>query len=59
MSDLHAKLALRRKGISGTRAGGIENNPAMSRISAMIPAPTLNDPVDSSATEEENADWEE
>lgn len=59
MSDLHAKLAMRRKGISGTRAGAIDANSAMSRISAMIPVPTLADPVDSSATEEENADWDE
>lgn len=63
MADLHAKLALRRKGISGTRVveGVVEVGSAMSSVSAMIPPPPVPsaDNVESTATEDEDNDWDE
>ncbi|GLV43043.1 washout [Carabus blaptoides fortunei] len=59
MADLNAKLALRRKGISGTKANdGSEMNTALSRVSAMIPPPPLviNEPNESTNTEDEWAE---
>lgn len=55
MADLHAKLAMRRKGISGTKtdAGG-SGGSALDKVSAMIPPP----PSDSS-TNTEDEDWDE
>lgn len=64
MADLHAKLAMRRKGISGSRAaeGGLEVSSAMKKVSAMIPPPippANNEQVDSRGTEDEENDWDE
>lgn len=59
MADLNAKLALRRKGISGTKASdGSEMNTALSRVSAMIPPPPLviNEQNESTNTEDEWAE---
>lgn len=56
MADLHAKLAMRRKGISGTKPDGDSGN-ALDRISAMIPPPPSNDRGSSTNTDDE--DWDE
>lgn len=60
MADLHNKLALRRKGISGIKEGqtlpAIENPPnVMDRISAMIPPPPKPQ-TDSEASD--NEEWD-
>lgn len=56
MADLHAKLAMRRKGISGAK--GEVGEGALDKISAMIPPPPPNDGKDSS-TNTEDEDWDE
>lgn len=61
MADLHAKLAMRRKGISGAKAN-VENaggGSAMDKISAMIPPPPATSDDKASATNTEDEDWDE
>lgn len=59
MADLNAKLALRRKGISGSKASeGSEMTSALSKISAMIPPPLPQTDLDES-TNTEDDDWDE
>lgn len=55
MDDLHKKLALRRKGISGNKdlAQGMN---VMDGISAMIPPPPPKQ-SDSTSESESNDDW--
>ncbi|XP_060536901.1 WASH complex subunit 1 [Cylas formicarius] len=57
MADLHSKLLMRRKGISGTRKVDPDNSinaeSTMAKISAMIPAP-LKTESDATSTDE---DW--
>lgn len=53
MADLHAKLSMRRKGISGNKP---ENPTAMDKISEMIPPPPATQSDKSSAEEE---DWDD
>lgn len=55
MDDLHNKLALRRKGISGTKDAVSSPGNVMNRISAMIPAPPPKQPESGSS---EDDDWE-
>ncbi|KAJ6633415.1 WAS protein family like 2 [Pseudolycoriella hygida] len=55
MDDLHKKLALRRKGISGNKDLGQGSN-VMEGISAMIPPPPPKQ-SDSSSESESNDDW--
>ncbi|KAK4871477.1 hypothetical protein RN001_015601 [Aquatica leii] len=61
MADLHAKLSLRRKGISGSKNQdnlNFDAGSAMNKISAMIPAPpTKVEHNESTNTEDE--DWDE
>ena len=64
MSDLFAKLSMRRKGISGSKgeSGGSSDSPvsagsAMDRISAMIPAPPKDGHADSFHSAASD-DWE-
>lgn len=54
MDDLHNKLALRRKGISGSKDATSGN--VMNRISAMIPPPPAKQKDTSSGSE--NDDWD-
>ena len=56
MADLHNKLALRRKGISGSKDTGATIN-VMDRISAMIPPPPTKRQEQSSGTSEED-EWD-
>lgn len=60
MADLHAKLAMRRKGISGAKTEGGENDGrnALDKLSAMIPPPPP-DNGKSSSTNTEDEDWDE
>lgn len=53
MDDLHKKLMMRRKGISGTK------KPAnvMDRLSALIPPPELAEAKPSASGEDEEEDW--
>lgn len=59
MADLHAKLSMRRKGISGEQKLTTENKPidatsTMSRLLTMIPpVPTNADASESNTTEDE------
>ncbi|KAB0801523.1 hypothetical protein PPYR_05877 [Photinus pyralis] len=61
MADLHAKLSLRRKGISGSKNQEIpqfDANSTMNKVSAMIPPPPpKHDYNESTNTEDE--DWDE
>lgn len=58
MADLHAKLSMRRKGISGVRKqeNVLDAGSALEKISAMIPPPVPNE-VNETTTEDE--DWDE
>lgn len=59
MADLHAKLAMRRKGISGAKAlDGSGGGNAMDKVSAMIPPPPSGNDI-SSSTNTEDDDWDE
>lgn len=59
MEDLHKKLFMRRKGISGFKkpeeGAAIDPNSTLGKISAMIPSPE-NKNVESTSNDEE--DWE-
>lgn len=57
MADLHAKLAMRRKGISGAKGELGEGN-ALDKVSAMIPPPPPDNGKGSS-TNTEDEDWDE
>lgn len=61
MADLHAKLAMRRKGISGVKANleSVGGGSAMDKISAMIPPPPTASNDKASATNTEDEDWDE
>ena len=54
MSDLHAKLALRRRGIAGTKEAKKEKVSLMEKVSSLIPPPTESDDESSS----EDTDWD-
>ena len=54
MADLHSKLLMRRRGISGTAQNPSETGSAMDRISSMIPPPTLR--IEQSNTDD---DWDD
>ncbi|CAH1153257.1 unnamed protein product [Phaedon cochleariae] len=60
MTDLHNKLFMRRKGISGAKQSQdnqpIDADSTLARISAMIPAPEPKNHVESTSNDEE--DWE-
>lgn len=57
MADLHAKLSMRRKGISGTKKEeNLDASSALEKISAMIPPPVAND-IHENNTEDE--DWDD
>ncbi|KAJ3640025.1 hypothetical protein Zmor_003346 [Zophobas morio] len=57
MADLHAKLSMRRKGISGTKKQeSMDASSALEKISAMIPPPVVNE-VNENNTEDE--DWDD
>lgn len=56
MADLHAKLSMRRKGISG--ANKLPEGSAMDKISAMIPPPPIKERAASTSATEEEDDWE-
>lgn len=57
MSDLHAKLALRRRGIAGSKeAKETKHNPMMDKISSLIPAPAVES--SGSSSNDDNSDWE-
>lgn len=58
MADLHNKLALRRKGISGTRDADYAKPSMIDRISAMIPAPSKQSDSDESDDNENDEEWE-
>lgn len=58
MADLHTKLAMRRKGISGPTGpltGNLPGPSALSNISAMIPPPDIEEKSDNSSGQED--DW--
>lgn len=60
MADLHAKLQMRRKGISGTKSSEQSNfdaGSALQKMSEMIPPPPVHEQADSINTEDE--DWDE
>lgn len=62
MADLNAKLALRRKGISGAKEKVSESNDlssALSKISAMIPPPISKTNELTESTNTEDDDWDE
>lgn len=67
MADLHKKLALRRKGISGTKQddskivsdtsrGNAQGFNLIESISSMIPVP-MNSTKESNESEEDDSDW--
>ncbi|GLG93491.1 WASH complex subunit 1 [Gryllus bimaculatus] len=60
MADLHAKLALRRKGISGANKTEVSVGNAMQRVSAMIPPPQFSEPESNLQEDEEgmDEDWD-
>ncbi|KAF5285275.1 hypothetical protein FQR65_LT13289 [Abscondita terminalis] len=61
MADLHAKLSLRRKGISGSKNQNNSNfdvGSTMNRVSAMIPPPPTKLELNES-TNTEDEDWDE
>ncbi|XP_046683302.1 WASH complex subunit 1-like isoform X2 [Homalodisca vitripennis] len=53
MADLHAKLSLRRKGISGSQPGTAD---PLEKMLAMIPPPPVKE---SDTDEQDDADWED
>lgn len=56
MADLHAKLSMRRKGISGVKKPESSVSGAMEKVSAMIPPPALTEP--GSSNTEDDEDWD-
>lgn len=59
MDDLHQKLTMRRKGISGNKDTKLaSDNGLMNRISALIPPPPQVRPKEtSSGTSDEEDEW--
>lgn len=57
MADLHLKLSMRRKGISGTKKqeNSVDPDSTLGKISAMIPPPEPKTDIDSNSNDE---DWE-
>lgn len=60
MADLHNKLAMRRKGISGTKDVDYSKPNMIDRMSAMIPPPSKgSDSDDSNDNDNDNDDeWD-
>ncbi|XP_044257228.1 WASH complex subunit 1 [Tribolium madens] len=57
MADLHAKLSMRRKGISGTKKQEtVDASSALEKISAMIPPPIRTESNENNAEDE---DWDD
>lgn len=59
MADLHSKLFMRRKGISGTKKAAenaVDPETTLGRISAMIPPPEPKNDVESTSNDEEEWD---
>lgn len=54
MSDLHAKLALRRRGIAGSKEAKKEKTSLMDKVSSLIPPPMK----ESESDESSDSDWE-
>lgn len=55
MSDLHAKLALRRRGIAGTKEAKKEKASLMDKVSSLIPPPPKRTESDNESSDSE---WE-
>lgn len=55
MSDLHAKLAMRRKGIAGSKEAKKEKASIMEKVSSLIPPPAKRDSTDDSSSSD--SDW--
>lgn len=59
MADLHAKLAMRRKGISGAKLAGSEPANAMEKVSAMIPPPPQSSMTNEKNSATEDEEWDD
>ncbi|XP_050295766.1 WASH complex subunit 1 [Anthonomus grandis grandis] len=64
MADLHNKLMMRRKGISGVKSednqvGMSTANSAFARLSSIIPPPVKSNEEESAVSEDDNDDWNE
>lgn len=57
MSDLHAKLAMRRRGIAGNKEAKKEKVSIMGKVSSMIPPPSKRSESDDDSNSSDN-DWE-
>lgn len=61
MADLHAKLSMRRKGISGDKKAqnnqGLDAGSTMSRLSSIIPPPIPSSNENPESTTDD--DWED
>lgn len=55
MSDLHAKLAMRRRGIAGSKEARKEKASIMEKVSSLIPPPAKRDSTDDSGSSD--SDW--
>ncbi|CRL05314.1 CLUMA_CG017970, isoform A [Clunio marinus] len=58
MSDLHAKLALRRRGIAGTKETKKEKSSILAKVSSLIPAPTERSESDNDSESNDGSDWD-
>jgi WAS protein family homolog 1 len=59
MSDLHAKLAMRRRGIAGTKEAKKEKSSILDKVSSLIPPPKADDSDSSSDSASNNdTDWD-
>lgn len=59
MSDLHAKLAMRRRGIAGSKEAKKEKASILDKVSSLIPPPKTDDDSDSSDSASNNdTDWD-
>lgn len=58
MSDLHAKLALRRRGIAGSKEAKKEKSSIMDKVSSMIPPPKKKTDSSDDESSNSNSDWE-
>lgn len=57
MSDLHAKLALRRRGIAGSKEAKKEKASLMEKVSSLIPPPSKRSESDDNSGSSDN-DWD-
>ena len=57
MSDLHAKLAMRRRGIAGNKEAKKEKVSLMGKVSSLIPPPSKRSESDDDTNSSDN-DWE-